>query len=71
VLATRDTRKLIRQAIKDGTVPDSTKLQEVADAAVAAELCTQEQAEEYVEAEEARYRVIQVDDYPPEFFSPR
>lgn len=71
VLATRDTRKRIRQAVKDKILPDSTSLQEVADAAVAAELCTEAEAAEYLAAEQARYLAIQVDDYPPAFFSSR
>jgi len=71
VLASKDTRKRIRQAIKDKVLEDLPDLQTTADAAVAASVCTPEEAAAWVAAEQARSRAIQVDDYPPEFFSRR
>ncbi len=70
ILATRDTRKAIRQAIKDGKVPDTHDVTVQADAAVAQNLCSRDLADAYCMAEKARQRAVQVDDYPAEFFQP-
>ena len=69
VLATKETRNLIRKAVKDGTLPDSPDPQILGDAAAAQGICSKEEAEKYVAAEQARSKAIQVDDYPPEFFT--
>lgn len=71
VLASKDTRKRIRQAVKDGVLAESVDVEELGKAAVAAELCTEDEVAVFVAAELARQRAIQVDDYPPEFFNPR
>lgn len=68
VLATKETRNLIRKALKEDKLPDTTDVQVLGDAAVAAGLCTAEEAQLYIEAEQARSKAIQVDDYPPAFF---
>jgi alkylation response protein AidB-like acyl-CoA dehydrogenase len=69
LLATRDTRKAIRDAVKQGKLPATQDDESLAKAAVEKELCSQEDADAYLAAERARYRAIQVDDYPAEFFS--
>ncbi|NQV70748.1 MAG: acyl-CoA dehydrogenase [Pseudohongiella sp.] len=69
VLATKETRILIRQAVKDGAIEDSADPQTLGDAAVAADLCTRKEIQLFVEAEIARSKAIQVDDYPPQFFA--
>ncbi len=68
VLASKDTRNLIRQAVKDGKIDDLEMSEELAAAAVAADLCSKDEAALFVEAEAARSKAIQVDDYPAEFF---
>jgi acyl-CoA dehydrogenase len=68
VLASKDTRKLIRKAVKEGKMVDSMKLEELGKAAVKEGLCSEDEAKLFVEAELARSKAIQVDDYPPEFF---
>jgi len=69
LLATRDTRKALRQAVKDGTLEASHEHAVVAKAAVKLKLITRKEANAYVAAEDARNKAIQVDDLPPEFFS--
>jgi acyl-CoA dehydrogenase len=68
LLACRETREKIRSAVKDSDIDANLDVAGQAKAAVAAELCTAEEAEAFVAAEQARQRAIQVDDYPPEFF---
>ena len=68
VLASKATRNLIREAVKAGTIVDSTNVEELAAAAIAAEVCSEDEARLFVEAELARSKAIQVDDYPPDFF---
>ncbi|MFT4862536.1 MAG: acyl-CoA dehydrogenase [Pseudohongiellaceae bacterium] len=68
VLASKATRNTIRQAVKDGTIAQSIVASELAAAAVGADLCSEDEATLFVEAELAREKAIQVDDYPPEFF---
>jgi len=68
VLATKETRKSIRQAVKDGKLDDSSDPQVLGEAAQALGICSQAEADQFVAAEQARSRAIQVDDYPPEFF---
>lgn len=69
VLATKDTRKLIRAAVKAGDLPDIHDLEALGEAAVAANICNADEANLFVEAEQARAKAIQVDDYPPAFFT--
>ena len=68
LLATRETRKAIRAAIKEGKLSGSHDIQKLSNEAVEHQVCSREQADAYVTAEQARNRAIQVDDYPPEFF---
>jgi hypothetical protein len=69
LLACRETREKIRTAIKNSDIDGSLDLDGQADAAVAAELCSAAEAQAFVAAEQARQRAIQVDDYPPQFFT--
>lgn len=71
VLATKATRDRIRQAVKEKQLPDSPDPQVLGDAAVVAGVCSSEAALAYIDAERARSRAIQVDDYPPDFFAKR
>ncbi|MCB1672027.1 MAG: acyl-CoA dehydrogenase [Pseudomonadales bacterium] len=68
LLATRDTRKAIRQAVKDGSVPDTHDLNEQITIAVKLGVCEQPAADDFLKAEKARDLAIQVNDYPPGFF---
>ena len=69
VLASRDTRNQIRQAVKDGRLASATDPQLLGDAASAAGICTSAEAQLFIAAEQARSKAIQVDDYPPAFFA--
>lgn len=71
VLATKATRDSIRAAVKQKLLPDSPDAQALGDAAVAAGVCSSDAATAYVDAERARSQAIQVDDYPPAFFTKR
>ena len=66
LLATRDTRKAIRQAVKDGVVPDTHDFKVQAQAAVKESLCSKSETGAFVDAEVARDKAIQVNDYPLE-----
>lgn len=69
LLASRETRGLIRDAVKNAKIDGNLDLAGQATAAVAAGVCTEEEAMSFVMAEQARERAIQVDDYPSEFFT--
>lgn len=68
LLASRETRDRIREAVKKSEIDGNLDISGQAAAAVAAGLCTQDEADRFIGAEKARDRAIQVDDYPPEFF---
>ncbi|MEX0619447.1 MAG: acyl-CoA dehydrogenase [Pseudohongiellaceae bacterium] len=68
VLATKEVRLAIRDGVRKGRLPDTVDLPRQAEAAVAAELCTREDADAWLTAEAARNLAIQVDDYPPDYF---
>jgi alkylation response protein AidB-like acyl-CoA dehydrogenase len=65
VHATRTTRKAIKAAVKEGRLQDSEDLQTLARAAIAAGVCSEVEADAFVQAEQARNRAIQVDDFAP------
>ena len=65
VIATRDTRKAIKAAVKDGSLEDSNDPEALARAATGAGLCSQSEADAFIAAEKARNKAIQVDDFPP------
>ncbi|MBL4820421.1 MAG: acyl-CoA dehydrogenase [Gammaproteobacteria bacterium] len=68
ILATKKTRKAIRLAVKLNRIPDTHDVEVQASAAVKASLCTQAEADAYMEAERARDKAIQVDDFPAAYF---
>ncbi|MBL4821771.1 MAG: DUF1974 domain-containing protein, partial [Gammaproteobacteria bacterium] len=68
ILATKKTRKAIRLAVKLNRIPDTHDIQVQANAAVKASLCTQAEADVYLDAERARNKAIQVDDFPASYF---
>ncbi|MGJ8690177.1 MAG: acyl-CoA dehydrogenase [Gammaproteobacteria bacterium] len=63
VLATKVTRDSIKRAVRAGTLPANANLHVLATEAVANEVCTAEEADAYVAAEEARDKAIQVDEH--------
>jgi alkylation response protein AidB-like acyl-CoA dehydrogenase len=69
VLATQDTRDSIRKAIRSGEIDARGDLVAQAKAAVSQELCSRAEADAWLQAEQARQRAIQVDDYGPEHFA--
>lgn len=68
VLATKVTRKQVRQAIIDEKLQESADPDVLGKAAVAAGICHEDAARKFVAAEHARARAIQVDDYPAGHF---
>lgn len=64
VLATAQTRAAIRTAIREGEIAEDLDAAAQAKAAVKLELCSKSEGKAYVEAEQARNRAIQVDDFP-------
>lgn len=69
VLATAKTRDVIRKAVKSGDIDADLDVSAQASAAVKLELCSKAEAAAFVSAEQARYRAIQVDDFPPGDFA--
>lgn len=67
VLAVAPIEKQLRKAIKAGKLSAGRSYQETAETAVAAGILTQQEADQYVEAEAARSDAIQVDDYSKEY----
>ena len=63
VLQTKPVRDRIRQAIRSGTLPRDANLHTLVTEATAQEICTTEEADAYIAAEEARNRAIQVDEH--------
>lgn len=63
VLATKDTAIKIKKAIKKGQLTASRELEDTVATALAAGLLSQQEADEYLEAEACRLDAIQVDDY--------
>ncbi|WP_245411397.1 acyl-CoA dehydrogenase [Pleionea mediterranea] len=67
VLATAPIEKTLRKAMKDGSLTQSRTREETVKTAVAAGILTQEEADQYLDAEAARLDAIQVDDYSKEY----
>ena len=67
ILAAAETGKTLRKAIKSGQINMKDGLESALQQAVKLELFTQEEAELYTKAEEARLDAIQVDDYSQEY----
>ena len=63
IIATKSIRDSIRAAIKQGTLPVDASFEILAAEAVSRNICTVEEAANYVEAEQARNRAIQVDEH--------
>jgi hypothetical protein len=63
ILATKATRDDIKRAVRAGTLTANADLRILATEAVANEVCTAEDADAYVVAEEARDKAIQVDEH--------
>lgn len=63
IVATKATRDSIRAAIKQGQLPDGVALDALAAEAVNRRVCSQAEADAYVEAERARNLAIQVDEH--------
>lgn len=63
IVATKATRDSIRAAIKQGQLPDNMALDALAAEAVNRRVCSQAEADAYVEAERARNLAIQVDEH--------
>ncbi len=63
IVATKATRDSIRAAIKQGLLPDGVALDALAAEAVNRRVCSQAEADAYVEAERARNLAIQVDEH--------
>ncbi|WP_444998193.1 acyl-CoA dehydrogenase [Aliikangiella sp. IMCC44359] len=69
VLATEETALKIKKAIKDGHLTTARKLEDTVATALAAGILTQQEADEYLDAEEARLDAIQVDDYSQDYIA--
>lgn len=63
VLQTKPVRDRIRQAMRSGVLPRDANLHTLATEAIAQDICSTEEADAYVAAEEARNRAIQVDEH--------
>ena len=63
VLATQGTAKKVRSAIKEGKLESARELSETVATAVAAGIISQQEADDYLDAEAARLDAIQVDEY--------
>ncbi len=63
ILATKETAKKIKYAIKSKDIEPSSDPQEIADSAVQKNVITPDEAKQYLDAEAARWKAIQVDDY--------
>lgn len=63
VLATQGTAKKVRLAIKEGKLESARELSETVATAVAAGIISQQEADDYLDAEAARLDAIQVDEY--------
>lgn len=68
LLASKQTRDAIRQAIKEGVIEDTSDLGILAKLAVKASICDKSEADAYLAAEEARSLAIQVDDFASKHF---
>ncbi len=66
LLQTTATREAIQQAVKKGEIDEALDVQGRADAALKLELCSAEEAADFVAAEKARRAAMQVDDFPAE-----
>lgn len=63
VLQTKPVRDRIRQAVRSGVLPREANLHTLATEAIAQDICTTEEADAYIAAEEARNQAIQVDEH--------
>jgi acyl-CoA dehydrogenase len=69
VLATRDISVLIKQAIRDGKLTPAREIKGTVATAVAAGILTQQQADDYLEAEAVRFDAMLVDEYSQEYIA--
>jgi acyl-CoA dehydrogenase len=68
LLATKSTRDAIRTAQRDGQLEQTQDLQALTKAAVKQSICSKNEADAYLLAEQARNLAIQVDDFPADEF---
>ena len=68
LLATKAIHDVIRQALKDGDLTDSSDLSVLVKTAVKKKVCSKPEADAYLAAEAARDLAIQVDDFPADQF---
>ncbi len=69
VLATEETAKKIKKAIKEGQLVPARELEDTVATAVTASILNQQEADEYLDAEAARLDAIQVDDYSQDYIA--